>query len=334
MKSLAYTLLLGIINPVWVMAQFPPAAGEEGTTALKADSSIFINWAITCEVDRGLRDLSMPDSGFASVGIPLDATNPADQLVISLGDGGKATLTFEYPIRDGVGWDFAVFENGFRSGNAYFLELAFVEVSSDGENFVRFPASSLTNTGVQIGTFDLLEPTQLNNFAGKYVGGYGVPFDLNELTDSSQLDLERITHVRVIDVVGNIDPEYRSLDKDGNPVNDPWPTNFPSSGFDLDAVGVIHENRVTSTFDVEEAYQLNVFPNPVIEEEIRIQWDKQYKGTFEGTLFDLNGRLLTNLGAIHNGETIEIGPLSERIYWIHLRHQDHQIIRSIIKVNE
>ena len=58
-----------------------------------------------------------------------------------------ATVTFASPIYNGEGPDFAVFENGFDiddeydpTGVLHFLELAFVEVSSDGENFFRFPA--------------------------------------------------------------------------------------------------------------------------------------------------------------------------------------------------
>ncbi|MFN6048554.1 MAG: T9SS C-terminal target domain-containing protein, partial [Bacteroidota bacterium] len=47
--------------------------------------------------------------------------------VVSLGDGGIATLTFDPPITNGDGFDFAVFENTFLDT---FLELAFVEVST------------------------------------------------------------------------------------------------------------------------------------------------------------------------------------------------------------
>ena len=55
------------------------------------------------------------------------------------------------------------------------------------------------------------------------------------------LDKDHITHVRIIDVIGNIDPEYATYDCQGNPINDPWPTPFASCGMDLDAVGVIHD---------------------------------------------------------------------------------------------
>jgi len=47
--------------------------------------------------------------------------------------------------------------------------------------------------------------------------------------------------VKVIDVIGTIDPQYASRDSFGNIVNDPYPTPFGSCGFDLDAVGVINQ---------------------------------------------------------------------------------------------
>jgi hypothetical protein len=46
--------------------------------------------------------------------------------------------------------------------------------------------------------------------------------------------------VRIIDVVGSIDPAFGTRDSLGNLINEPFPTPFSSSGFDLDAVGVIH----------------------------------------------------------------------------------------------
>ena len=63
---------------------------------------------------------------------------------------------------------------------------------------------------------------------------------MDELKDSQALDLNWIPFVRLIDVVGSIDSVWGSRDSKGRLINDPWPSPFPSSGFDLDAVGVIH----------------------------------------------------------------------------------------------
>ena len=46
--------------------------------------------------------------------------------------------------------------------------------------------------------------------------------------------------VRITDVVGSIDPALGTKDSLGNLINDPFPTPFASSGFDLNAVGVIN----------------------------------------------------------------------------------------------
>jgi len=173
---------------------------------------------------------------------PPVSSNPVPAApVLSLGDGGRVTLTFSPPVADGAGADFAVFENGFATtGTAIFAELAFVEVSSNGVDFVRFPAVSCTPAATQTGTFGTLDPRNLHNLAGKYPAGYGTPFDLAELAGSPGLDINRITHVRLIDVTGDVNG-HGSRDSAGNWINDPFPTNFQTSGFDLDAVGVIHQ---------------------------------------------------------------------------------------------
>ncbi|MCD4697291.1 MAG: T9SS type A sorting domain-containing protein, partial [Bacteroidales bacterium] len=63
---------------------------------------------------------------------------------------------------------------------------------------------------------------------------------------------------------GCIQDEFATHDSQGHKVNDPWPTLFPSGGFDLDAVGVIHN---TSNANIIDKYLTNVmfYPNPVSE---------------------------------------------------------------------
>lgn len=219
---------------------FCGAVGTEGCTAIRFDSNIVASWATGCTIVRGPVDITNPEGpkvhyGTDAAGIGPASTSTTD--AVSLGDGGTATLTFAEPIRNIPGPDFAVFENSFDD---HFLELAFVEVSSDGEHFVRFRASSLTQTETQLS--GNLDPTLLNNLAGKYRVGYGTPFDLEELRGSANLDIDRVTHVRLIDVVGTIDPQYATRDYKGRIVNDPWPTNdtiWASGGFDLTGVAVL-----------------------------------------------------------------------------------------------
>jgi hypothetical protein len=193
-------------------------------------------------------------------GIESDALGIADDHVISLGDGGIATLTFDPPIKNGSGFDFAVFENGMGDN---FLELAFTEVSSDGVRFVRFPSVSLTPEDLQVTTFGFLDARKINNLAGKYRVFYGTPFDLEEIKDSSGIDIMHITHVRIRDVVGCVNDsviEFVSFDSQGHRINDPWPTEFHTGGFDLDAVGVIHE--VSQSMNEKQKPFVNIYPNP------------------------------------------------------------------------
>lgn len=241
-------------------AQFAPPAGQPGTTAMYKDSSAFIAWATGCKIKRGYQDIADPSSGYATFGDSAAAIGKADGLkIVSLGDGGSAILTFKQPIANGQGNDFAVFENGF---NDTFLELGFVEVSSDGVNYFSFAATSNTQDSVQMGNDAEMDARKINNLAGKYRANYGTPFDLQELAGTPGLDVNAITHVKITDVVGSIQANYATYDKNGKKIHDPWPTPFASGGFDLDAVGVIHE-APNSVEEDASAIQFQVFPNPV-----------------------------------------------------------------------
>lgn len=253
-------LLVLIFISTAAKAQYAPAAGQAGSTAIWKDSSVFVNWASGATASRGWLNAQDTSLGFATNGTDNNALGIADNSTLSLGDGGLAVLTFAHPIVDGPSWDFAVFENSFDD---YFLELAFVEVSSDGQHYVRFPANSLTQTDTQITAFGTLDPTKLNNLAGKYKGGYGTPFDLSELAGSPFLDIQNINYIRIIDVVGSLDSNFASYDSDNNPINDPFPTPFPSAGFDLDAVGIINQSVGISEYKTE--LEIYIFPNPCNE---------------------------------------------------------------------
>jgi hypothetical protein len=203
-----------------------------------------IDWAAEVEeFDRGPMNIANPGLGDASHGQPEAALGPApgnDVLnVVSLGDGGSLTLFFPNGISDGAGDDFAVFENAFFAPDGLFAELAYVEVSSNGSDFARFDADSLTAAPVL--AFGSIDPTNIRNLAGKQPIDQGTGFDLAELADhplvtGAQLDLQDVAYVRIVDSVG----DGSRLDADGDPIYDPWATPFPQSGFDVQAVGVIH----------------------------------------------------------------------------------------------
>lgn len=259
-------LSIFVLFALTARAQFAPQVGVIGTTAIHKDSNIFVNWATGCTLSRGWQNIADTSLGIALVGDESYVPGIPANGIVSLGDGGFAIVTFEKPLQNGPGYDFAVFENGFidqtlKPGTA-FLELAFVEVSSDGVHYFRFPSTSNTDTTIQIASFEGIDASKLNNLAGKYINNYGTPFDLNELANIDSLDIQRITHIKIIDVVGSISRIWGSLDSKGNLINDPWPTAFPSSGFDLDAIGVIHQRNEIGLKKANETIAVNIFPKP------------------------------------------------------------------------
>jgi hypothetical protein len=212
---------------------FPGPAGTETSWAIGIADEAIVAWA------TGHSEVTWGDDVATPWQDPSYAYGPAEgssTLVTPLGRGGSLTLTFDVPIADGEGDDFVVFENSFSDS---FLELGFVEVSSDGTVFVRF--DSAAHMADPVDEFGALDPMSLNGVAGVYRQGFGTPFDLSLLryavgVRSGQVDLSQITHVRVVDVVGD------GTDRDSwdRPIYDPFPT-METAGFDLDGVGVIHQ---------------------------------------------------------------------------------------------
>jgi hypothetical protein len=241
--ALLFSISLTLATQISLAGPFAPGAGQPSSTAIAGSDPSFVAWGTSVEeLVRGPLDIANPAAGAASFGVAANAVGPSGSTLVSLGDGGRITLGFAAPITNGPGADFAVFENGFASGQLAFLEIGFIEVSSNGTDFFRFDATSLTPTTTQIGSFGLIDPTNLNNFAGKYIAGFGTPFDLQELAGRSPLlDVNNVKFVRVVDAIGTISPTYAALDSLGNAVNDPYPTAFASGGFDFDAIGVIHQ---------------------------------------------------------------------------------------------
>ncbi len=230
-NALLICLLLGAAPAAVSAGPYPPAAEQSGSTAIPLDSPAFSGWAVDySDYEPGGGDLEptwqKPENALGkAAGTSYD--------VVSLGRGGHIVLKFDPPISDGDGWDFAVFENAFSDTH---LELAYVEVSSNGEDFVRFENTSLTPDPV--GGFGTVDPTLVNGLAGKYRQGFGTPFDLSDLSDKTPVqngtvDLSRVTHVKLIDIVG----DGTDTDTSGRVIYDPYPTTG-SAGFDLDAIGV------------------------------------------------------------------------------------------------
>jgi len=243
--SMIGLLVAGCLTEGAFAGPYSTAAGTSGSKAVSKDDTNIIAWAnghtqlvYGTDVDD---EWKMPEKAYGKA-----EGNSFD--IVCLGNGGQITMTFPHPITDGEGYDFAVFENSFSDN---FLELAFVEVSSDGVNYFRFPNVSLTSSAV--GGFGYIDPSNLHGLASKYEQGFGTPFDISDLPNHSDLDKRHIRFIRILDIIG----DGRESDSEGNLIYDPTPT-IGSGGFDLDGIGVFHQNS-GSFHTVESHIQEGVF---------------------------------------------------------------------------
>ncbi len=316
-------IFLGVeLNAQSLAGPYAPPAGQNGSTAIHKDSSVFVSWASSCILNKSWQDISNTSLGPTTIGTNVSATNKAGlNGIVSLGDGGSAILTFEGEITNGPGADFAIFENSFSDD---FLELAFVEVSSDGTNFYRFNAVSLTDTSVQVGSFGLTDATNIYNLAGKYRAQYGTPFDLNELYGIPGLDINAITHVKIIDVIGSINSLYANYDSQNRAINDPWPTPFASGGFDLEAVGVINFTP-TSINEISNNINIAIYPTPSSD---IVYFNTKDSGRFSYHLTNINGEIILK-GELKS--QLNISHLKSGIYFIHISSNDRYLVKKIIK---
>lgn len=300
---------------------FAPQSDQIGTSAVHADSTIFVAWASSIEIQRGKQDIAVLNSDTTAVGTWDECIGKADGTVVSLGDSGIATLQFDGLIYNGVGPDFAVFENAF---NHTFLELAFVEVSSNGVDFYRFPSHSLTDTILPVGSFGSVNPTQIHNLAGKYSVNFGTPFDLSDLDSIPQLDINAISHIRIVDAIGTLNSNHAQRDSQGRKVNDQYPTPFPSGGFDLDAVGVVYMKGVGLSGSKKQV-NLSIYPNPS-NGVFYLGYEGFEKMQFE--LRDLTGR------AIKSGEIaskmLDFTGVEKGTYIVNLLGSRQAVTRKII----
>jgi hypothetical protein len=143
--------------------------------------------------------------------------------VLSLGQGGEIVLGFgERAIGDGKGADFVVFENAFWPGgdeSAVYADPGEVSVSDDGETWKTFSCDAGGDgMGHYAGCagwsptleYDAFEVVPLDP---KRTGG--------DAFDLAEVGLKRARYVRIHDL---------ATKAEGN-----------AAGFDLDAVGIVHE---------------------------------------------------------------------------------------------
>lgn len=289
MKSLLLTLGISILS-LSLSAQYAPQVPLAGHDAIHRNDTLIKAWATGCIVERGWVQISDTALGRVSAGTLDNALGKADNLTLTLGDAGYAIVTFETPITNGTGADFVIFENAIKNNSndsLAFLELATVSVSSNGVDFITFPAISNTQIDTQLDTFGYLDASKIHNLAGKYTANWGTPFDLELLRNEANLDITRITHIKITDVVGSIDERWATYDSNGNIINDPFPTPYHTGGFDLDAVGAVHLSQVNSINPLSQN-QIQLYPNPTSNLiSINVDFDTY-------AIFNVNGLNITN----------------------------------------
>ena len=169
----------------------------------------------------------------------------------------------------------------------------------------------------------------INNLAGKYRAGYGTPFDLEELAGTPGLDVNNITHVRIVDVVGSLG-SHASHDSSGRVINDPYPTNFPTGGFDIDAVGVIKRLGNSGVNYLSGDLNINIYPNPVSD-----IFSVETKGNDIGlsvVLTTTTGRVLQQISSIHGKANIDIAGYPAGMYYLVIQDiLGNKCIEKIIK---
>lgn len=221
-----------------VVTAYGPPASADGSDAIPVSDDSIGSWAVEfVEFEQGegvARQYQHPSN---TLGLPSRTTSD----VTVFGAGGSGVLRFCPVISNRDGADFAVFENGV---NDTFLELAFVEVSSDGVHFIRFPNAYL---GLEpVGPYAGHDAELISGLAGRFKFGFGTRFDLRVFDGHSdvlegKVDLGSIEFIRLVDIIG----DGSTRDSFLNPIFDPYPTRG-TAGFDLAGVGVLNEGAQSS----------------------------------------------------------------------------------------
>lgn len=298
-------LALALLHLAMVLeaGPFDPGVGDGSAAAVRFDDPRIVAWANGVEVSFGTE----LDPAWTDLNQSLGPAGEDATTVMSLGRGGEAVFEFPIAIIDRDGPDFAVFENAF---NDFFLELAYVEVSSDGIHFQRFPTESLT--AFPVPGFGSVDPTAINGLAGKYRGGYGTPFDLADLPlkDRPQsLDTEQIRYVRLVDVVG----DGSARDSEERVIYDPYPT-VGSSGFDVDGIAVFHTDPQLAISE-EAGLVIRYRHNPDLAYRIE-RWNGEEWQAEAAPLENGQGRLQD----VVNSEILSSQPLLFRIHATRTTH--------------
>jgi hypothetical protein len=192
---------------------------------------------------------------------------------------------------------------------------------SGASSTFSFPNHSEVQTQIQVHGFGLTDTRRVHNLAGKYRAGHGTPFDLEDLKDSAGIDLNAITHVKIIDVIGSIGLNA-TYDSYGNKINEPFSSPYESGGFDLDGVGVI--NQLVSIQE-EQPLEVSIFPNP---SNGRIYLHTNTTEPFIINIFSIYGKKLIHQERNMNTIILDLD-LPNGIYILHYQ-QKSALFKSVL----
>jgi hypothetical protein len=128
-------------------------------------------------------------------------------------------------------------------------------------------------------------------------------------------------------VVGSLQNAYATFDTAGRKINDPWPTGFPSSGFDLDAVGVIW-NTFNSIQEVN-ADELRLYPNPA-STFVRVILPMDHSGEMQCSVYSMQGEVQH---CSHVNGILDVSSFPSGLYFIRINSGETTYNGRFIKID-
>ena len=126
---------------------------------------------------------------------------------------------------------------------------------------------------------------------------------------------------------------YCNYDNSNNKINDPWPTPFPSSGFDLDAIGVINQQPLEVKL-VKNIYNI-ICTNP-FNKSIELLYESSINELTKIKLFNSNGAIVKELNHFStiglNSINISSNNLSKGFYIINIENNNSNTKLKLIKI--
>jgi hypothetical protein len=107
-------------------------------------------------------------------------------------------------------------------------------------------------------------------------------------------------------------------------INDPWPTPFPNGGFDLDAIGVIHQNTSVGLKENNLDDNLYLYPNPINKgEKLLLSTSKDILFV---SVYNFSGQKILST----KENFISTSELTEGIYFIEVNSVNNSITKKLL----